>query len=227
MNTASPKDQLQYRAKFAFAIIAIAYWISLWLPPLPGIWVLKFTPMLIAAAVLARSLQPSAAWPMAIGFTAAAGGDLFLALDRHDYFTFALGCFLVTQFAYAVAFVWHRRAFMARWPWWLPVILFGGIVLAWMWPSLGADRIPVSIYVSALVAMGATAASVESRPGRLFLGGVLFVISDALIGITRFVADFDYSVQAIIAIYMLAQFCIFTASLDALPGRNDNRMHQR
>ncbi len=220
-------DRPMTPARLAFILVASAYWITLWLPPLPGSWILKITPMLIAAAVLAKSLQPAAAWPMAIGFVAAAGGDLFLALDRHDYFAFALRCFLVTQLAYAVAFVLHRRTFIPRWPWWLPVVLFGLAVLAWMWPSLGADRIPVSIYVGALVAMGATAAGVEDRPGRLFVGGLLFVISDALIGITRFVADFDYSVETIVGIYMLAQYFIFTASLDALPSRGPNRVDHR
>ena len=206
-------------ARWAFMVIAFAYWLTLWLPPLPGNWILKFTPMLIAAAVLARSLRPTAAWPMAIGFVAAAGGDLFLALDRQGLFMFGLGCFLVTQVAYALAFLRHRRAFMARWPWWLPVVAFGLGVLAWMWPALGSERLPVTLYVTVLVVMAMTAAAVEKRPGRLFAGAVLFVISDALIGITRFVADFDDSVALIIAFYMTAQYLIFTGSLDSLPRR--------
>lgn len=206
-------------ARLAFIVIAVAYWITLWLPPLPATWILKFTPMLIAAAVLARSLQRAAAWPMAIGFVAAAGGDLFLALDRQGNFTFGLACFLVTQLAYSMAFCRHRRAFLRRWAWWLPVVVFGLAVLAWMWPSLGGDRLPVAIYVAALVGMAVTAATVESRPGRLFAGAVLFVVSDALIGITRFVADFPFSVLVIIALYMLAQYLIFTGCLRVMPTR--------
>jgi uncharacterized membrane protein YhhN len=206
-------------ARTAFIIIGLAYWITLWLPSLPLTWILKFTPMLIAAAALAKSLQPAAAWPMAIGFVAAAGGDLFLALDRHGYFTFGLACFLVTQLAYATAFYRHRRRLLDRWAFWLPVIAFGLAVLVWMWPELGADRLPVTVYVLALVTMAATASAVEAKPGRLFSGAALFVVSDALIGITRFVADFQYSVPTIIALYMLAQYLIFTGSLKALPSK--------
>lgn len=207
-------------ARIAFIIIGVAYWITLWLPSLPGSWILKFTPMLIAAAALASDLRPAAAWPLAIGFVAAAGGDLFLALDRHQYFTFGLGCFLITQLAYSLAFFRHRHALLARWVWWLPVIVFGSAVLAWMWPGLGADRIPVCVYVTALVIMAVMASTVEARPGRLFTGAALFVVSDALIGITRFVADFQHSVAVIIALYMLAQYLIFTGSLKALPARH-------
>ncbi|WP_258870830.1 MULTISPECIES: lysoplasmalogenase [unclassified Wenzhouxiangella] len=206
-------------ARLAFAIIAATYWLTLWLPPLPGSWILKFTPMLIAAAALAILLKPAAAVPMAIGFVAAAGGDIFLAFDRNHYFTSGLACFLVTQIAYSMAFVRHRRTFMQRWPWWLPVIAFGLTVLALMWPSLGNDRIPVAVYVAALVFMAVSATTVEKRPGRLFAGAALFVVSDALIGITRFVADFSYSVQIIIAIYALAQYLIFTGAIEAMPKR--------
>lgn len=210
-------------ARLAFVLMALAYWITLWVPPIPGSWVLKVGPMLVAAAVLARSLHTGAAWPMAIGFVAAAGGDLFLALDRQDYFTFGLACFLVTQIAYATAFLRHRRLLLDRWAWWLPVVAFGLTVLTWMWPALGADRLPVTIYVAALVLMAVTAAGVEARPGRLFAGAVLFVLSDALIGITRFVADFPHSVPAIIALYMLAQYLIFTGCLQSLPSRPAER----
>jgi len=216
-----PSGDHQYAyAKAGFALIATAYWISLWLPALPASWVLKFTPMLIAAAVLYSALRPSAAWPMGIGFVAAAAGDIFLALDRGELFTYGLACFLIAQVAYTIAFARHAQAFWQRWPWWLPVITLGLATLAWMWPSLAGDRIPVTVYVCALMAMGMTAATVEAMPGRLFAGALLFVVSDALIGITRFVAGFDYDLQAIIATYLLAQYCIFSASLESLPRRH-------
>jgi uncharacterized membrane protein YhhN len=215
----SPDHSNARTARLAFVIAVAAYWVTLWLPPIPGSWILKCSPMLIAAVTLGRCLKPAAAWPMAIGFVSAAGGDLFLAMDRHAYFTFGLGCFLVTQLAYATAFHRHRCEFLGRWPWWLPVIAFGLAVLAWMWPVLGDDRVAVTVYVSALVVMAVTAAIVERHPGRLFAGAVLFVLSDALIGVTRFVADFDHSVSVVIALYMIAQYLIFTGSLAALPRR--------
>lgn len=220
MNGHSSTNDRNRIALLAFVAIAGAYWITLWLPPIPGSWILKFTPMLIAAAILGRNLVPAAAWPMAVGFVAAAGGDLFLALDRQAYFTFGLGCFLVTQLAYSLSFFRHQRCFFRRWPWWLPVIAFGLLALAWMWPSLGDDRIPVTLYVTALVVMAVAAATVEERPGRLFIGAVLFVASDTLIGVTRFVADFAHSVPAIIAVYMAAQYLILTGCLRALPARS-------
>lgn len=207
-------------ARIAFAAIALAYWLTLWLPALPGTWLLKCAPMLIAAWTIARTLSPSAAVPLTVGFIAAALGDFFLAFSRPDFFFYGLGAFLVTQIAYSIAFFSHGRNTLRRWPWWLPVVFFGAALFTWMMPSLGQDLWPVALYVSALTIMAIAASSVGARPGRIFVGALLFVISDSLIGIARFVADFPFSVQAIIATYMIAQYLILTGVLERLPRRS-------
>ena len=207
-------------ARIAFAAIAAAYWLTLWLPSLPGTWLLKVTPMLIAAWTIARVLSPSAALPLTIGFVAAAFGDFFLAFNRPEFFFYGLGSFLITQIAYSTAFFGHGQNTLARWPWWLPVVFFGAAVFAWMRPSLGQVLWPVALYVTALTIMAIAASGVGPRPGRIFLGALLFVASDSLIGIERFVADFPFSLQAIIATYMIAQYLIFTGALERLPRRS-------
>ncbi len=203
-------------------MIAAAYWLTLWLPSLPGTWLLKVTPMLIAAWTIARALSPAAALPLVIGFVAAALGDFFLAFSRPDFFFYGLGCFLITQIAYSIAFFSHRHDTLDRWPWWLPIVFFGAVILAWMMPSLGQNLLPVTFYVTALTVMAIAASGVGARPGRIFIGALLFVVSDSLIGIERFVADFPFSVQAIIATYMIAQYLIFTGALEQLPRRSDD-----
>lgn len=219
MTSATSSSRQQSLAIGAFIVIASAYWISLWLPAIPGNWVLKFTPMLIAAAILARSLQQPYAAVMALGFVAAAGGDLFLALERHDYFVQGLSCFLITQIAYALVFFGRRESLRARWIWWLPIPLFGLGVFILLMPSLDRYLIPVAIYVTALVIMAVGASLVGSRPGRIYVGAWFFVLSDALIGIDRFLYSFDHSLKVIIATYFIAQYLIFTGCLRALPQR--------
>lgn len=205
-----------------FILLAAIYWTSLWLDPIPYIWIAKFTPMLIAAALVWRRLAAPAGPILAIGFVAAAGGDLFLALDRGDYFTAGLACFLVTQIAYSVAFLGRRNGFLARWPWWLPVVAIGLGMFILLRPGLGENLIPVTIYIAALITMAVSASLVEARPGRIYAGAVLFVISDALIGIDRFLGSFEHSLKLIIASYFIAQFLILTGALRAFPTRNTN-----
>jgi len=196
-----------------FAAVGLGYWLSLWTPGFPGDWAVKATPMLLAAGVLVARLPARLGVPMMIGFVAAAAGDIFLALDRHDYLMQGLLCFLVTQLAYSVAFVQPRRPLWDRLEFRLPLVVYGAVVLAMMLPGLGAFLLPVFVYVSALVAMAVLAAGVEARPGRVWAGAVLFLVADSLIGIDRFVAPFAYSEIVIVGLYTTAQFLIFTGML--------------
>src|SRR6056297_3181618 len=100
---------IQRLSPLLFAAIGLGYWLSLWTPGFPGDWAVKASPMLLAAAVLVVRLPARLGVPMMIGFVAAAAGDIFLALDRHDYLMQGLLCFLVTQLAYSAAFAQRRR----------------------------------------------------------------------------------------------------------------------
>lgn len=203
-----------------FAFFGVTYWLSLWTPGFTGDWAVKAAPMLLAAGVLGAVLPARLGVPMAIGFIAAAAGDIFLALDRHAYLIQGLLCFLVTQVAYAAAFLGRSMALGERLEYRLPVTVYGAVLLALMLPGLGSFTLPVFVYVCALVAMAVLAAGFESRPGRVYFGAVLFLIADSLIGIDRFVASFPYSEIVIVGIYTAAQFLIFTGMLRALAPAN-------
>ncbi|TVQ42762.1 MAG: hypothetical protein EA370_00120, partial [Wenzhouxiangella sp.] len=117
--------RIEQRVLMVCIALAAAYWLSLWGPDYPGHWLLKASPMLLAAATVLRVLAPRFGIPMAIGFVAAAGGDIFLALDRHQFLMQALLCFLVTQIAYILAFSGQTRPLGRRWKLWLPAVLYG------------------------------------------------------------------------------------------------------
>lgn len=196
-----------------FAALGLCYWLSLWTAGFPGDWALKASPMVLAAGVLLTRLPARLGVPMLVGFVAAAAGDIFLALDRHEYLMQGLLCFLVTQIAYAIAFSAERRPLGDRLQFRLPVTVYGAVLFAMMLPALGPFMLPVFVYVSALVAMAVLAAGVEQRPGRVYLGAVLFLVADSLIGIDRFIAPFKYSEIVIVGTYTCAQFLIFTGML--------------
>lgn len=201
-----------------FAAFGLGYWLSLWTPGFSGDWAVKAAPMLLAAGVLLVRLPTRLGVPMMVGFVAAAAGDIFLALDRHDYLMQGLLCFLVTQLAYAGAFTARTAPLGERLEYRLPVTVYGAVLLAMMLPGLGDFMIPVFVYVSALVAMTVLAAGVEDRPGRVYAGAVLFLVADSLIGVDRFVSPFAYSEIVIVGLYTIAQFLIFTGMLGLRPA---------
>lgn len=201
------------------ALLALAYWLSLWGPDYPGHWLLKASPMLLAAGVLAVRLAPRYAVPLVIGYLAAAAGDIYLALDRQLFLMQALLCFLVTQLAYIAAFSGQRQALGKRWKLWVPAVIYGALMYALMLPGLDEFLLPVLIYVAVLVSMVIAASLVEPKPGLLLTGAVLFLIADSLIGLNRFVAPLPAAEQIIVAIYTSGQLMILAGALKVLPRR--------
>ena len=97
----------------------------------------------------------------------------------------------------------------------LPIAVYGAVLLAMMLPGLGSKLVPVFVYVVALIAMAVLSAGVEPRPGRVYFGACAFVIADSLIGIDRFIVQVPVSEIAIVGIYTVGQFLIFTGMLAA------------
>lgn len=142
-------------------------------------------------------------------------GDVLLAWPA-DLFVFGLGAFLFAHLAYLRAYLsdCRRLAPLAL----LLSISVGGVLLAVLArQGLGELLIPVSVYALAISAMLWRAlarlnSNVPRRSARLAaVGALLFMFSDSLIGINRFVLPFDAAPYLIILSYWLGQWAI-TAS---------------
>jgi uncharacterized membrane protein YhhN len=96
--------------------------------------------------------------------------------------------------------------------------LLAGTILSQLWPGVPAAlRVPVVAYVICLSAMGAQAAvigwrargTVNARRGALLaLGGLLFVISDALLATNKFAGPLPLASVWVLTTYWSAQCCI-------------------
>ncbi|WP_394560316.1 lysoplasmalogenase [Aquipseudomonas alcaligenes] len=189
--------------------LGVAYLLLLPLKPYPLGWLLKSLPMLIFAALAWRAFPGAAGRWLALGFLGAAAGDFFLDFGNRDgLFIQALLSFLVNQLAFVVAFVLLGRG--RPWLLWrsLPVVLYSLLMAVWMLPAAGALKVPVAIYLSCLLAMAILAGRLESRPGPLWLGAMLFVVADSLIGVNKFVQPFPHAVLVIVTCYFSGQALI-------------------
>lgn len=190
-------------------VLGLLYLALLPLKPYPLSWLLKPIPMLLFAVLAWR------AWPckigicLGVGFVAAAAGDFFLDYGARDgLFIQALSAFLINQLAFIAGF-----ALMARgkpWMRWrmLPVTLYSVLLALWLVPAAGAYQIPVAIYLLCLYAMALMACRVEDKAGLLWLGAMLFVIADSLIGVNKFAQPFAYAIPIIVACYFTGQTLI-------------------
>lgn len=128
-------------------------------------------------------------------------GDVTLGSPGDLGFLVGLGFFLLAHVAYIVLFLRRLRrrrlrpAAIVYLVWWVGLV----VVLA---PHLGSLLIPVAIYGLVLGVMGAIGLSCHRW---IAIGGALFVVSDSLLGLNRFLPGFElWQVHTIIMLTYLA-----------------------
>ena len=213
------------RRLFAVAVVLGLIYIALMsIQPYPLSWLLKPAPMLLFAVLAWRAYPGTTGICLGVGFIAAAAGDFFLDYGGRDgLFIQALGAFLVNQLAFVAGF-----ALMAKGkPWlrWrmLPVTLYSVLLALWLVPASGAYQVPVAIYLLCLYAMAFMACRVEDKAGLLWLGAMLFVIADSLIGVNKFAQPFAYAIPIIVTCYFTGQTLIAVGAMRLKRGVNLNQ----
>lgn len=111
-------------------------------------------------------------------------GSALVELYSFDGFLLMVGGFLAAQIAYCAAFARHRRDSWAVRP--VALGAAGALlvaVLAVIAPAAGGLLAPVAVYAVSLLAMALLATGLGPKAA---LGGLVFVASDALIGLRAF-----------------------------------------
>jgi uncharacterized membrane protein YhhN len=149
---------------------------------------------------------------------------LFQELNRL-YFMFGLGFFLLAHIGYILGYDQHKNSQagtpllgVQKFRFAFPIILAGTGLITILYSHLGDMRIPVIIYSLALIVMVLKAlfrfGYTNTRSFWLvFTGAILFMVSDSLIAITKFLSGFDLAGLAIMSTYMGAQFLIIEGLL--------------
>ncbi len=141
-------------------------------------------------------------------------GDVFLMLSGEKWFILGLGSFLLAQLGYAILFSRDSRSWLLKHPWWcVPFLLYAMILLYIIWPGLGALKLPVFVYATAIVLMAIMALARNKAVSKqsfllVLVGAILFVISDSIIAINKFSYPFEASRLLIMSTYISGQFLI-------------------
>lgn len=155
------------------------------------------------------------------------GGDIFLMFHADHLFVFGLSSFLLAHVLYIVGF-WHQVS--GSLPWGgrfvlsLPYILF---ILGFLYILKGHILrndataplfIPVVVYASVIGIMGMAASWRVSSTNRrsfyfILFGALLFILSDSMIAINKFVSSIPYVAVWVMSTYVTAQFLIVKGTL--------------
>lgn len=137
-------------------------------------------------------------------------GDIFLMLPT-DHFLHGLVSFLFAHLCYITAFA-GQSGFSSPWAL-LPFLLYGVLMLGWLWPTLGKLQGPVVIYMAVILIMGWQAWGQWQQSGQLralwALGGaLLFILSDSVLAFDHFRQRFRATQFIVLSTYYVAQLLI-------------------
>lgn len=189
-------------------ICATIYFFSPSWIPFPGGVVIKGATVSLLAVIVARMTAGRVRLLLGAALVLSAAGDVLLALGER-LFIYGLVVFLIAHLFYLALWVsYWPRPFQARFDQWallLAVIVYA-VVLSWrIWPGLGGMKWPVVAYIIVITLMVAAAALAAFTTQMVVLGAVLFLISDSLIGLSRFHQPPPYASYWIWSTYYLGQ----------------------
>ncbi|MHA1285125.1 MAG: lysoplasmalogenase [Promethearchaeota archaeon] len=172
-------------------------------------------PLLILFYVLETPLL-SINWFIVVGLAFGTLGDIFLMLDE-KWFLHGMIAFLINQISYIIAFFVMNTNILAFPSWGFTLFLPAVILLYFILPRIldktGDLKIPVIIYLIALVMMHFSATLTLSVLSGLsvvliYLGSLLYVFSDSFVALDRFEKQVPQASLIAMATYILCQFYI-------------------
>jgi uncharacterized membrane protein YhhN len=145
-------------------------------------------------------------------------GDVLLEIPGGGEVMFmaGLGGFLLSLLMYAFVFfttpgkneVFHSRFYLL-----IPVLLFGLGMGFYLYDHLGEMRLPVIVYETVMITMLAGAVSRIGKVNRtsyimVLTGAILFIISDTVLAVNKFVQPVGLSTLITMGTYIAAQWLI-------------------
>lgn len=197
----------------AFLVPAVLYLALIHKLPFKGDFIIKALPMLTLAlatwiffpAGVVKNLLI-----MALLFSA--GGDISLSFKGEKFFLLGLGNFLVAHVFYIILFAQYSAYTPGTWWVFVALGIFALVMIGLLFPKLGSMKLPVMVYISVIMAMGVYANMWQGpNPDLLLIGAVIFMLSDAMIAIDRFLIPVSWSKYFIMTTYYAAQAMIWTS----------------
>ena len=172
---------------------------------------LKIVPILFLSFLAARTGINSLSVHLLLALLFSMGGDVLLEMGL---FVPGLSSFLLAQFLYGSLFLRYHSSWSANYQ--IGLLLAGAsLVMAYvMWNYAGEMRLPVIAYLLVITFMGLSANT--STIKGVTLGAAVFIFSDSIIAINRFVMEVPAADWLIMISYYVAQFLLVSRVLQKI-----------
>jgi uncharacterized membrane protein YhhN len=203
-------NKILYALFTGFAFLFLA---TLHVCPYPLDYLVKTMPIGCLALLAFSRISGRKGVLIGVGLLFSGCGDILLQIDQVAYFVYGLGSFLVAHLFYIAALIRRPAVIRARLPVLLAIGVYGLVMGVLLFPRLGDMLIPVAAYLFVILAMGISAALGTTNHAVVIAGALLFILSDSLIAVNRFLVPVPLSGYLIMITYYLAQFSITFGSL--------------
>jgi uncharacterized membrane protein YhhN len=171
--------------------------------------------LIIAFYRFSKSIDKTVKKLVLIGLIFSVIGDIILMLvDAWQHaFTMGLVSFLLAHVFYSSAFWKQRSPKKSPWPIIIVLLAYAVFLFSMLKDNLGAMMVPVVLYMLIILTM-ATLAFLRKKSEHplgywlVFAGAILFLISDSLLAINKFLQPLPMAHIGIMATYALAQYGI-------------------
>jgi uncharacterized membrane protein YhhN len=178
-----------------------------------GRTVLKAIPVSTLMVLVLRDMRGFARICLIGALLGSVCGDILLDLPYANLFIFGLVAFLVAHLFYTVLFFWYAKSpdgfakvMMAG------LVLFAG-VMVWIFRGIAPALYgPVVLYIVVIITMSIGALLVPAENRLLFWGALLFIASDVVLALNKFLVAVPYGRVINISLYFIAQFMIIMAA---------------
>lgn len=196
-------------------VFALIYLLALpW--HLPIAWILKILPIAVLALAVGQTDTVPNRPILFAALLFSACGDVLL---ESDWFIAGVAAFLVAQLCYALLFFLNRQGFGHRWPGSLVLTAYMITMAILLIPQLGDLTIPVMVYLTVIGVMGLLALQSQLALRWAVLGALVFITSDSLIAVDKFLLPLPLSSVWIMVTYYAAQWLLIQGFISARSDR--------
>ncbi len=181
--------------------------------PYSGSFIIKSIPVLSLSVLVFKNIKGSQGKLLFAGLLFSAAGDITLDLDRVKYFIPGLAFFLMAHIFYIMTMVKDYSFIKKKIIPAIFLIIYSSIAAYMLREIPQRMLIPVMLYVFVIFLMSMTALFMRSRSHMIFIGAVMFMISDTILAMNKFIYHIPYSTLFNISLYYGAQLLIVTGFL--------------
>lgn len=194
--------------------------------------ILGFTTLHIALKIMLMPILLAMTWQaygktkegslglLSKGLFFAWAGDIFLLFDKSApvFFLLGLGSFLLTHVFYILMFLKINRKKANKQSFGtiagtIAIVAYGIILVKTLWPFLNGLEAPVLVYALCICSMAVLALQTPAYYSKvtralLICGALLFVVSDSILAVNKFMTAGAWAPPSIMLTYGLAQLAI-------------------